>query len=147
MFTGTIEGKLDAKGRVFFPAAFRKQLTGDDVQWVMKRDAFAACLVIYPYAAWEAEVSDLRGRLNRWNPAEAMAFRQFMTDVEVFSLDSNGRFILPQRYRQATDIEREVTFLGLDDRIEVWPTGRMAAPFLTPDEMEVALQKIMTREP
>ena len=40
-FTGTIEAKADAKGRVFFPAMFRKVLaSAGEEQLVLSRDAF-----------------------------------------------------------------------------------------------------------
>ena len=48
-FTGTIEAKADAKGRVFFPAMFRKVLaSAGEEQLVLSRDAFQPCLVLYP---------------------------------------------------------------------------------------------------
>ena len=46
-FLGNIEAKVDAKGRVFVPAAFRKllQLQGED--WlVLRKDIFQDCLVL-----------------------------------------------------------------------------------------------------
>ena len=40
-FTGTIEAEADAKGRVFFPAMFRKVLaSAGEEQLVLSRDAF-----------------------------------------------------------------------------------------------------------
>lgn len=53
-FTGTIDAKLDAKGRVFLPSDFRKQLAESDPRLVLKRDVYQPCLVIYPYAVWNA---------------------------------------------------------------------------------------------
>ena len=38
MFTGTIDAKIDAKGRVFLPADFRKQWPEQDERIVLKRD-------------------------------------------------------------------------------------------------------------
>lgn len=65
-FTGTIKAKLDAKGRVFLPASFRRLLRDDEAEFVLKRDAFQPCLTVYPRAAWDAEVADLRSRLDPW---------------------------------------------------------------------------------
>ena len=84
-FTGSIEAKLDAKGRVFFPSDFRRKLAEPDTILVLKRDIYQPCLVIYPYSVWEAEVETLRQRLNRWDARQAMLFRQFLADVEVFT--------------------------------------------------------------
>lgn len=135
--------KLDAKGRVFLPSDFRKQLEGSDSRFVLKRDVYQPCLVVYPYSVWETEVDALRQRLNRWNPREAMLFRQFMADVEVFELDSKGRFILPRRWIEACEIDTSVSFVGVDDRIEVWSTSRTAQPFLTPEAYAQGLESLM----
>lgn len=143
-FTGTIYAKLDAKGRVFFPSAYRKSLGGGEMRFVLKRDVFQPCLVIYPYDVWEQEVGELQARLNRWNPAEAMLLRQFLSDVEVFALDANGRFLIPKRFK-AVGLRQEVAFVGLDDRIEVWDKTALENAFLEAGDFRSGLQEIMTR--
>ena len=46
---GNIEAKVDAKGRVFLPAVFRKGLqTEREESLVMRKDVFQSCLVLYP---------------------------------------------------------------------------------------------------
>ncbi len=144
-FVGTIDAKLDVKGRVFLPSDFRKQLAGPDQQLVLKRDAYQPCLVIYPYSVWNAEVDTLRARLNRWDPRQAMVFRQFMANVEVISLDSSGRFILQRQVIEALGItNREVRFIGVDDRIEVWSKSQMEQQFLDADAYGQSLAELMT---
>ena len=143
IFTGMTSAKLDAKGRVFLPSDFRKQLEGADSRFVLKRDVFQPCLVVYPYSVWETEVDGLRQRLNRWNPREAMLFRQFMADVEVMELDSKGRFILPKRWLAVCHIADSVSFIGVDDRIEVWSTSLTEQPFLAPDDYALAMEEMM----
>lgn len=146
-FTGTIEAKTDAKGRVFLPSVFRKALTlaDADARLVLKGDVFEPCLVVYPFSVWEAEVAALRSRLNRWNPQEAKALRQFMSDVEVFELDANGRFLIPRRYQRVAAIDHAVAFVGMDDRIELWNPERLAASLMTAEEFGATLQTIMTQ--
>ena len=136
---------MDAKGRLFFPAEFRRQLSEADQRFALKRDAYQDCLVVYPYAAWEAEVAELRAKLNRWVPEEAMVLRQFMADVEVFALDAAGRFIVPKRFQSLCGAARKVAFLGLGDRIEIWDAARAAAPFMEASAFTASLQELMTR--
>lgn len=144
-FTGCIPAKLDAKGRAFFPASFRKLLSETDRELVLKRDVYAPCLTVYPQAAWSAELDSLRRRLNRWNPQEAMLFRQFMADAELFTLDSNGRFLIPRRLLEWAGIGRDLTFVGVDDRIELWESTRAAAPFLPATDYSAAMERVMGR--
>ena len=76
---------MDAKGRVFLPASFRRLLRDDEAEFVLKRDAFQPCLTVYPRAAWDAEVADLRSRLDPWRADHRMTLRRYVADVEVFS--------------------------------------------------------------
>ena len=44
-FLGNIEAKTDAKGRVFIPAGFRKQLQAvSEERLVLRKDVFQDCL-------------------------------------------------------------------------------------------------------
>ena len=145
-FIGTTDAKLDAKGRVFLPSDFRKQLAGSDQQLVLKRDAYQPCLTLFPYSIWNAEVDALRSRLNRWDPQQAMVFRQFLADVEVITLDSNGRFIVPRQHIEACGFtDRTVRFIGVDDRIELWGVQKMQNCFLPSDSYGQALAELMTQ--
>ena len=143
-FTGTIEAKLDAKGRVFFPSDFRRQLAEADARLVLKRDVYQPCLVVYPYAVWDGEVEQLRRTLNRWDPRQAMLFRQFMADVEVFTLDAAGRFLVPRRLLQACAIDHAVRFIGVDDRVELWSAEQAERAFLAPQDFAAAMETAMT---
>ncbi|MCH5181331.1 MAG: cell division/cell wall cluster transcriptional repressor MraZ [Prevotellaceae bacterium] len=143
-FCGTIQARRDAKGRVFFPAAFRKQACAEsDARFVMRRDIHEACLVIYPSDVWEGEVAALRSRLNSWNRSQAMLLRQFMADIEAFGLDAQGRFILPQRFAAECGIGADVTFIGMDDRIELWPSQRLEKPFVEADAFSQRIEALM----
>ena len=142
-FTGEINAKIDVKGRVFFPAAFRKLLAEGEVDFVLRRDVYQPCLVIYPVSVWEEEVGQLRQRLDRWNPREAMVFRQFMADAETISLDASGRFLLSKRMLDIAKISKELVFIGVDDRIEVWSKEQCDKLFLSPEEFGQSLENVM----
>lgn len=129
-FIGTIEAKLDQKGRAFLPAQFRKQLreaiAGDALTLVLRKDVFEPCLVLYTEAEWTARLDELRGRLSIWSRADQALFREFVAQVEVLTLDSSGRLLLPRRYLQMAGIESGVTFVGMDRVIEIWPSPYVA---------------------
>ena len=67
-FLGNIEVRVDVKGRVFLPSVFRKilQASGNE-GLVLRKDVFQPCLVLYPENVWNAQMDELRSRLNRWN--------------------------------------------------------------------------------
>ena len=117
-FLGNIEAKIDVKGRVFFPALFRKELQkAGEERMVMRKDVFQSCLVLYPESVWNEQLDHLRARLSRWNARSQMVYRQFVADVELVTLDGNGRFLIPKRYVQMADLHQEVKFIGMGDTI------------------------------
>ncbi len=143
-FTGTIEAKADAKGRVFFPAVFRRILgESADERLVLAKDAFQSCLVVYPWSVWNSQIDELSRRLSRWNAAHRALLRQFVSDVEVISLDGNGRFLIPRRYAQMAGITQEVVFLGMDDTVEVWSKQALASQALPADDFARQLENVM----
>ena len=143
-FLGNIEAKLDAKGRVFLPAAFRKVLQGAGEQGlVMRKDVFQPCLVLYPESVWGEQMDGLRRRLSRWDMAEQQLFRQFVSEVEPVALDANGRFIIPRRCLRQAAIAQDVRFIGMGDTIEIWPAQAAGSPFVEPQAFAEALQGAM----
>ena len=70
-------------------------------------------------------------------------FRQFVADVEIITLDSNGRFLIPKRYLKLASIEQEVRFIGMDSTIEIWAKETTEKPFMDPEEFEKELAEIM----
>ncbi len=143
-FIGSIDAKLDAKGRVFFPANFRKimQEFGEEGM-VMRKDVFQDCLVIYPEAVWKSQLAELRQKLSRWNKQEQMMFRQFVADAELLVPDSNGRILLSRRYREMVGIGMEVRFVGMDDVIEIWSREKLGVPFVPAVEFAAGIERMM----
>ena len=102
----------------------------------MRKDTYQDCLILYPESAWNVQMNELRSRLNRWNPKHQMIFRQFVSDVEIITLDANGRFLIPKRYQKLAGIVQEVRFIGMDDTIEIWSKEAADQPFMKPEEFE-----------
>jgi len=143
-FLGNIEAKTDAKGRVFLPAMFRKELQGSGNETlVLRQDVFQPCLVLYPESVWNKQVDELRSRLSRWNQAEQQLYRQFVSGVDSVSLDSNGRFLIPRRSIEWAHIGQTVKFIGMGDTIEIWSAQAIEETFLAPQDFGKALQHIM----
>lgn len=143
-FLGNQEAKTDAKGRVFLPAIFRKQLhSAAEECLIMRKDTYQSCLVLYPESAWNEQMNELRARLNQWNPKHQMIFRQFVSDVEIITLDSNGRFLIPKRYLKLANIGQDVRFIGMDNTIEIWSKETADKPFMNPEDFEKELAEIM----
>lgn len=143
-FLGNIEAKTDTKGRAFLPATFRKVLnaSGED-SLILRKDIFEACLVLYPQSVWNQRMDTLRKRLSRWNKRDQMIYRQFVTDVEIITLDNSGRFLIPKRYLKMANINQKIRFTGMDDCIEIWSTSDSKQPFMSAEEFSKAMEETM----
>ena len=58
-FLGNSEAKTDAKGRVFLPAVFRKQLQAASQEClILRKDTYQDCLVLYPENVWNEQMNE-----------------------------------------------------------------------------------------
>ena len=145
-FLGNVEAKTDAKGRVFLPATFRKQLqTAGEEQLVLRTDVDGKCLVLYPESAWNKRLDEITAKVSEWDEEEQMVLRAFMAEAEVLTLDGNGRFLISKRLLQAAGIDQSVRFIGMDDTIEIWASEKTEQPFMPQKEFAAKLKAIMNK--
>ncbi|MGV8962223.1 MAG: division/cell wall cluster transcriptional repressor MraZ [Candidatus Saccharimonadaceae bacterium] len=143
-FLGNYEAKADSKGRIFVPAVFRKLLQLQNEEWfVLRKDIFQDCLVLYPGSVWEKEIESLRCKLNKWNKTEQQVFRQFVLDAERIEMDASGRILVSKRYLQLVGIDNNVRFLGVDNTIEIWAKEKLEKPLMNPDDFANEIEKLM----
>ncbi len=139
---GNIDAKVDAKGRAFLPACFRR-LLDDEKVFYLRRSVFENCLVLYPEAAWNETIDELRQQLNPWVKEEDQIFRQFVAEAERIELEESGRMLLPKRYLNALGIGSTVRFIGRDTQIEIWAVGEVENTFLDADIFANKMEKLM----
>lgn len=141
---GNIEAKIDTKGRAFLPSVFRKELQASgEVNLFLRKDIFEPCLVLYPESEWNKQLDIVRNNLSRWNRQHQLIYRQYVSDVEMLTLDGNGRFLIPKRYLKMASIDQSIKFIGLGDTIEIWRLKEEEKPFMEPDEFSKAIESIM----
>ena len=93
---GEYPSTLDAKSRVLLPAALKKQLGGEESKgFVVNRDVFSECLVLYPMEEWNRTSAEVR-RLNRFDPENVEFIRRFLNGATPLELDANGRLLIPK---------------------------------------------------
>ena len=120
-FLGKIDAKLDAKGRVFVPAVFRKVLLEEERERVVVRmETDEKYLVVYPESVWNRQVMELQSKLNEWDSDDQMLLMQFVGDAEVLEFDAQGRVLLPKRLQMRMGLVGDVVFVGMVDKIAMW---------------------------
>ena len=143
-FTGSIDAKTDEKGRVFVPSAFRKVLQKEGEEgFVLRRDLFEPCLVLYPRSVWDARVDAIRARTNPFDRNQQRGLRLFTADAENITLDSSGRMLIPRRFLEHAGIKSDVRFNGMDDTIEIWSKQAAEGLLSNPEEVGNILEEMM----
>ena len=117
---GTYECKIDVKGRLLIPSAFKKQLAPVIPKgFVLKRAVFQNCLELYPLAQWEELIKKVNS-LNRFKKKINDFIRRFTAGVKFIELDGNGRLLIPKDLIEFANINREVTLSTSVNIIEIW---------------------------
>jgi MraZ protein len=120
-FIGDYACKVDVKGRIILPMAFKKQMpAGAPDHFVVRKDIFENCLVLYAIDDWNRQLEKIRKRINPYNREHNMFLRNFFIGTAELSLDNNNRMLIPKRLLDLISAERDVVLAGQDGRIEIW---------------------------
>ena len=120
-----------------------KNSSGGEMSLIMRKDLFEDCLVLYTEQTWEQRMNELTSRLSVWSRHDQALKRRFSADAEWLTLDNNGRMLLPKRYLKMAGIEGEVTFIGMDDTIEIWASSKLKE-HQESEDFAAEIEKVMT---
>jgi MraZ protein len=117
---GTYECKVDAKGRLMMPVAFKKQLASvTEKGFVLKRAVFQPCLELYPMQEWESLMQNVN-KLNRFKKKNNDFIRRFTAGVKSVDLDVSGRLLIPKDLVGFAGITKEIVVTSAVNIIEIW---------------------------
>ncbi len=120
-FIGDHICKVDAKGRVLFPSAFKKQMSSAmQDHFVVKKDIYEECLVLYNMEEWQRQNDIIRANINPYNREHNKFIRGFYNGSAEVSLDSSNRILIPKRLLEQAGIDKDVVLSGQDTKIEIW---------------------------
>lgn len=118
-FIGDDIYSVDHKGRVFVPAKFRAALNEEDNSSFFITKGLEKSLLLFPLSRWDEFIK----RLNQKSYSQKSirdAIRALSSGAEHLTMDSQGRVVLPKKLREKVSIEKEVLFLGVIDKLELW---------------------------
>ena len=119
MFQGEYQHGLDTKGRLILPVRIREEL---GTQFVLTK-GLDGCLFIFTPSAW-MDFSDKLNQLPTSSKEARKLKRYFIGSSIECETDKQGRFLIPPVLRNFAEIYKEVTILGVSDKIEIWSTER-----------------------
>lgn len=121
-FIGDCTCKVDAKGRIIIPVAFKKQMPADAPDhFVVKKDIYENCLVLYAMDDWNSQLEQLRKKLNPFNREHNALLRNYFMGTADLPLDNNNRILVPKRLMDLIGADRDVVLAGQVGKIEIWP--------------------------
>ena len=117
---GTYECKVDAKGRLMLPVAFKNQLASvSDKGFVLKRAVFQPCLELYPMQEWESMMQNVN-KHNRFKKKNNDFIRRFTAGVKPIDLDVSGRLLIPKDLVAFSGITKKIVVTSAVNIIEIW---------------------------
>jgi MraZ protein len=123
LFRGNAPARIDDKGRLKVPNAFRATLESKYGRELYLTSLTGEYVRIYPMPVW-LEMEEKLGRMPSSHPARL----RFLDRVSYFGqhgeLDAQGRVIIPLRLRESATMAGDVDVLGLYNCLDVWNHDR-----------------------
>jgi MraZ protein len=143
-FVGDYTGKVDVKGRITFPSAFKKQMPDDSsTSFVIKKDIFEKCLILFTSDEWERQNKIIRAGINPYNKEHTKFLREFYRGTAEVTLDTNNRLLVPARLLEYAQIESEIYFSGQDRKIEIWAKNSYESKEESAEDFAELAEKIL----
>lgn len=115
MLFGGFDHKIDKKGRVFIPSAFRDELGESFI--ICKGIYGKRCLCVYSADEW----SKLVEKIGTLPGTRSSTVKRFLYDGAFnVEFDAQGRILVPPALREYAGFENEVHIIGMDTNLEIW---------------------------
>jgi len=143
MLRGNYTARVDEKGRLKIPTAFRRYIEEKyTIQKVYVTSLTGDCVRLYPLPEWES-IEQRLALLPSMDPAR----RKFLDRTNYYgqqaTLDGQGRVLVHPLLRKASGVVGDVAVLGYLTYLEVWELERferclLSDPYTEEDEAAIA---------
>jgi len=139
---GSYSAKIDEKGRLKIPNAFRALVEDQHGAGLYLTSLSGESVRIYPMSEWLA-VEQRLSRMPSSHPARLKFLDRVNYYGQVGEFDVQGRVLIPGRLREAAGMTGDVDVLGQMSYLEVWNHDRLMAklnrePFTDDDARALA---------
>ncbi len=146
-FTDEFRYTIDHRGRINFPAPFRRALSEESRDRVVVARGLDGCLLVFPKDVWEQH----RREFNQtpYTPGQQRRLQRLLSmGAKESAFDSQGRITIPPRLMQLAKLEKEVLIIGMGDRVELWNPDVYDRYISESDQtVESILEEFLTRPP
>ena len=123
MFRGNAPARIDNKGRLKVPNAFRSLLENKYGRELFLTSVTGDYVRIYPMPVWLA-IEEKLGQVPSTHPAKLRYLDRVNYFGQVAELDVQGRVIVPVRLRESAVMSGDVDVLGQYNYLDVWNHDR-----------------------
>lgn len=120
-FLGTHRNRLDAKGRVSVPAAFRAALRreGEPVGLILRPSHKHRCIEAWPAPVFEALATRLQD-IELFSDGHDDMATALYADAYPLEADKEGRVLLPEPLVSHAGLSEGVVFMGMGRTFQIW---------------------------
>ena len=141
MFLGEYQHTVDGKGRMVLPRKFRDGLEDGCVVTIGQEK----CLFVFPMDRFNEEVERM-GRLPRTDRRARNLTRSFFASASDQTPDRQGRVQLTEKQRRYAGLGKDVTVVGVAERIEIWDTETWNTVAAEADEYYADIEEALSEE-
>jgi len=139
VLSGECQHNIDAKGRMTVPVKFREDL-GEKFAITKGLDN---CLFVFNQKTWK----ELEEKINSLSLADSRDIKRLLIgSKEELEIDKQGRILIPANLRKFADLEKDVIFVGLGTRAEIWSQSKwdeINSKFMSkPDEVAAKMEAL-----
>ena len=126
MFRGNAPARIDDKGRLKVPNAFRSLLENKYGRELFLTSLTGEYVRIYPMPVW-LEIEQRLAAMPSAHPARLRYLDRVNYFGQADALDAQGRVVIPVRLREAATMAGDVDVLGQVNCLDVWNHDRFAS--------------------
>jgi len=123
VFRGNAPARIDDKGRLKVPNAFRSLLENKYGRELFLTSLTGEYVRVYPMPVW-LEIEEKLGQAPSTHPAKLRYLDRVNYFGQLAELDVQGRVIIPVRLRESATMNGDVDVLGQYNYLDVWNHDR-----------------------
>jgi MraZ protein len=124
MLRGNHPARIDEKGRLKVPNAFRALLEAQHGAELFVTSVTGEHVRLYPLPVW-VEIERKLASVPSASPSKQRFLDRVNFFGQVAEIDRQGRVLIPQRLRETAAMSGEVSVLGLQNHLAVWNQKRL----------------------
>lgn len=120
LFLSTTINKVDRKGRVSVPAAFRAALAGQAFHGIVAFPSFKQAAITCGGMDWMAQLSAGVDAFDLFSDDHDTLTAALFANAQQLAFDGEGRILLPESLTAHADIAEQAAFVGRGPLFEIW---------------------------